>query len=85
MSEKLDEKRYVGAKEIRMYGIANGGQVFGYNLVTSYLSFFFVTVFGIDPKIVSIMFVAVGIWDTLNDPLMGSIIDKTRTRFGKLR
>ena len=26
-----------------------------------------------------------GLWDTINDPLMGTIIDKTRTRYGKLR
>lgn len=31
------------------------------------------------------MILILGIWDTVNDPLMGSIIDKTRTRFGKLR
>lgn len=26
-----------------------------------------------------------GIWDTMNDPIMGTIVDKTRTRYGKLR
>lgn len=31
------------------------------------------------------MILFLGIWDTVNDPLMGGIIDKTRTRYGKLR
>ncbi|MGN1202229.1 MAG: MFS transporter, partial [Eubacterium sp.] len=31
------------------------------------------------------MILILGIWDTINDPIMGGIIDKTRTRYGKLR
>lgn len=80
------DKRYVGVKETAIYGIANGGQVFGYNLVAGgWLSFFFTNVFGIPAEAVGIMLLTVGIWDAINDPLMGSIIDKTRTRYGKLR
>lgn len=82
---KLEEKRYVGVKETVLYGVANGGQVMGYNIFTTYLSFFFVTVFGISEKAVAFMIIVTGIWDTFNDPIMGSLIDKTRTRYGKLR
>ena len=82
---KLEEKRYVGIKETLIYGVANGGQVMGYNIFTTYLSLFFVTVFGIPPKAVAFMIVLTGVWDTINDPIMGSLIDKTRTRYGKLR
>ena len=88
MSEKnkTDEIRYVGVKENLAYGFANAGQVFGYNLFAgSYLSMFFVKVFGIPSQAVATMILVLGIWDTINDPLMGSIIDKTRTRYGKLR
>ncbi|MCM1284885.1 MAG: glycoside-pentoside-hexuronide (GPH):cation symporter [Acetobacter sp.] len=80
------ETRYVGVKENLAYGFANAGQVFGYNLVAGgYLSLFFTKVFGIPPEAVSTMILFLGIWDTVNDPLMGSLIDKTRTRYGKLR
>ena len=78
--------RYVGVKENLAYGFANAGQVFGYNLVAGgYLSLFFTKVFGIPEEAVATMILLLGIWDTINDPLMGSIIDKTRTRYGKLR
>lgn len=80
-----NDKRYVGVKENLLYGIANGGQVMGYNLVRAQLTFFFVTVFGIPAKAVTAMVFITGIWDTLNDPIMGGIVDKTRTRYGKLR
>lgn len=85
METKLEEKRYVGVKENLIYGLANGGQVFGYNIFTTNLSFFFLTVFGIPPAAVSFMMIVTGIWDAVNDPIMGGIIDKTRTRYGKLR
>lgn len=82
----VKEIRYVGVKENLAYGFANAGQVFGYNLVAGgYLSLFFTKVFGIPEEAVALMIFILGIWDTVNDPLMGSIIDKTRTRFGKLR
>lgn len=85
MSEKK-EIRYVGVKENLAYGLANAGQVFGYNLFAgSYLSMFFVKVFGIPAQAVATMILVLGIWDTINDPLMGGIIDKTRSRYGKLR
>lgn len=80
------EERYVGVKETLAYGFANAGQVFGYNLIAGgYLSLFFTKVFEIPAAAVSTMILFLGIWDTVNDPLMGGIIDKTRTRYGKLR
>ncbi len=86
MAEEKKEIRYVGVKENLAYGFANAGQVFGYNLVAGgYLSLFFTKVFGIPAAAVSTMILFLGIWDTINDPLMGAVIDKTRTRYGKLR
>lgn len=86
MSSEEKEIRYVGVKENLAYGFANAGQVFGYNLVAGgYLSLFFTKVFGIPPKAVAMMILVLGIWDTINDPLMGGVIDRTRTRYGKLR
>ncbi len=85
MAEK-SEIRYVSPKETLAYGLANSGQVFGYNLVAGgYLSLFFTKVFGLPSEAVSTMILFLGIWDTVNDPLMGAIIDKTRSRYGKLR
>lgn len=79
------EKHYVGIKETILYGIANGGQVMGYNLVRGQLTFYFVSVFGIPSEAVTAMIFFMGLWDAFNDPLMGSIVDRTRTRYGKLR
>lgn len=79
------EKRYVAPKEYVLYGVANGGQVLSWNMLSSYIVYFYTNIFNIDKRIVSAMMLLEGIWDAINDPLMGSLIDKTRTRYGKLR
>ena len=84
-NERLKEKRYVGVRETVIYGVANGGQVIGYNMVRMQLTFFLVTVFGIPSTAVATMITVMGIWDALNDPMMGTLVDKTRTNLGKLR
>ena len=86
MEEKKKDVRYVGVKENLLFGLANGGQCFSYNMFTgSFLSLFFVKVFGIPTGAVATMLLVLGIWDTVNDPIMGGIVDKTHTRYGKLR
>lgn len=79
------EKRYVGVKETILYGVANGGQCIGYNMMTAQRSFFLVSVFGVPESVVAFMLTVMSFWDAFNDPLMGVVVDKTRTRFGKLR
>lgn len=79
------QKRYVGVKETLLYGIANGGQCIGYNMIRSQFNFFLVTVFKVPATAVALMILVMGLWDAFNDPLMGSIVDRTRTRYGKLR
>lgn len=85
MEDNITSKRYVGLKETILYGVANGGQVIGYNLIRSQLTFFLVTVCRIPAAAVATMVLILGAWDTINDPIMGSIVDRTRTRYGKLR
>ena len=79
------EKRYVGVKETAIYGIANGGQCIGYNMMTAQRAFFLVSVFGVPEAVVALMRTVMSFWDAFNDPLMGAVVDRTRTRFGKLR
>ena len=80
------EKRYVGYGEALAYGFASGGKAFVTTPTQSgYLSLFFTKVFGLPAGAVSFMMLLSGLWDAVNDPLIGSVIDKTRTGYGKLR
>ena len=50
-----------------------------------FLLYFYTDVFGISAGAAGTMFLVTRIWDSLNDPLMGIISDRTRSRWGKFR
>jgi GPH family glycoside/pentoside/hexuronide:cation symporter len=50
-----------------------------------FLLYFYTDVFGITAKTAVTMFLVARIWDAINDPIMGMIADRTKTRWGKFR
>jgi len=50
-----------------------------------FLLFFYTDVFGIPASAVATIFLIGRIWDAINDPIMGAIADRTKTRMGKFR
>ncbi|MDE6751415.1 MAG: MFS transporter [Eubacterium sp.] len=83
MKTAYESEPYLSKKETLIYGIANGGQVFGYSLVTSYLMYFYLNVFQVNAKIISVVFIIGGIWDIINNPLIGMFIDHKNNALGK--
>lgn len=61
------------------------GQNMIYNFMSMYIMFFFTDLLKIKPSIATIIVVVASLWDAINDPLMGMIADKTRTKWGKFR
>ncbi len=53
--------------------------------ITYYKTLYFVNVLKIDMTYVTLILTLIGIYDMLNNPLMGMVYDKTRTRWGKAR
>ncbi len=64
-------------------GIA--GQNMIYSFMSAYVVFFFTDLLLIEKGIVTIITVLASLWDTINDPMMGVVTDKTRTKLGKFR
>lgn len=92
MSLKTAVKNYfhteggmLGPKTYWNYGLAGLGQNMIYNLMASYLMFFYTDVFLIPSATVGTMFLIAKVWDAINDPIMGTFIDKTRSKWGKMR
>jgi len=50
-----------------------------------FLLYFYTDVFGLPAAAVGTMFLITRIWDAVNDPIMGMIADRTKTRWGKFR
>lgn len=63
--------------------------VFGYSIFSSLpamaLPLFFTDVLFMAPATASLIFLIARVWDAVNDPIMGYIIDNTKTRWGKCR
>lgn len=75
----------VSTKEKLAYGFGCFGQNFAYYFLANYILFFFTDVFGILPAAAGTLLLITKIWDGINDPLMGIIVDRTRSRWGKFR
>ena len=86
----------VQPKEAIAYGVAGFGQNFICTIIGSYLTVFMtdallfgaegVKVGALDGAIaVAFLMLGTRIFDACNDPIMGSVVDKTRTKWGKCR
>jgi GPH family glycoside/pentoside/hexuronide:cation symporter/probable glucitol transport protein GutA len=75
----------VGTKEKIAYGIGCFGQNLAYYFIANYILFFYTDIFGILPAAAGTLLLITKIWDGVNDPLMGIIVDRTRSRWGKFR
>lgn len=79
MSERLK------AKERISYGAGNLGICMVTTVFSVFLSYFYTNVVGIDPVQVGTIMLAGGIADAVSDVVMGAIVDKTNTKWGKCR
>jgi len=80
------DKKYITKREKWSFGIAGLGQNMAYGIMSSFLlSFYTDIVFKDAFWVVSVIMIIARVWDAINDPLMGSIVDRTRTKWGKCR
>lgn len=84
-----EEKTYYhGGKAVaRKFAFASGELVYNlpWMLVSSYLAFFMTDIALIPASAVSILFLICRIWDAINDPMIGSLADRTNTKMGRYR
>lgn len=64
------------------YGI--GLQLIGATVAT-YFSIFMTDTFGVPAAAASVIMFVATLWDAINDPIMGTIADRTNNRFGRYR
>jgi len=73
----------------RMTKVIYGAGDLGFSLTTTivgaYFLFFLTDVVGIQPAVAGIAILIGRTWDYLNDPLIGHLSDRTRTRWGRRR
>ncbi|MBN2091503.1 MFS transporter [candidate division KSB1 bacterium] len=78
-TEKLSLKEKIG------YSLGDTASNLFFQTFMLFLLYFYTDVFGLPAAAVGTMFLLTRIWDAVNDPLMGTITDRTNTRWGKFR
>lgn len=73
------------AKEKASYGLGAVGKDMVYMLSVSYILYYYQDILGVKALAMGVILMAARVFDAFNDPIMGILVAKTRTRWGKFR
>lgn len=77
-------KTYTGMEKT-MYLVGMAGQNVIYSIIGAALAYYLQFTLLIPAFVVSTIMAVARVWDAFNDPMMGTIVDKTRSKWGKCR
>ncbi len=72
-------------REKTAYGLGAVGKDMVYMLSASYVLYYYQDILGVSAIAMGIILLAARIFDAFNDPIMGVLVAKTKTRWGKFR
>ena len=67
------------------YTIGYSGINVSWYMINSYLTIFYTDVVGLAATSISLIMLIARVWDAINDPMMGAIVDRTHTKWGKFK
>ena len=67
------------------YGLGAVGKDMVYMLSASYILYYYQDIMGVSAWAMGIILLVARVFDAFNDPVMGILVAKTKTRFGKFR
>ncbi|MFX0003828.1 MAG: MFS transporter, partial [Candidatus Hermodarchaeota archaeon] len=65
------------------YGIGQFSDTIALQMFNMYVFTFYFAVVGIDVNLITIVFIIWSIWNAINDPMLGALSDRTKTKVGK--
>ena len=80
-----DNTLKLSGKEKLAYGLGAVGKDMVYMLSSGYILYYYQDLLGVDAWIMGVILMAARVFDAFNDPIMGVIVAKTRTKWGKFR
>ncbi len=85
MARKRIDLKNAGLKEILAFSLLPFGLLTVINVIGGALNVYLADSLGLGMVGAGLVLSITKIWDAVNDPMMGMIVDKTRTRWGKCR
>lgn len=79
------ENKYIHSKEKWAFSFGALGQGMIYAMMSSYISDYYLNVLQLAPTFVLLLMLLARVWDAINDPLMGMIVDRRTTKHGKMK
>ena len=79
------EKKKLTKFSMIAYGLGDLASQFVWTFVGTYLTVFYTDIVGLAPVAVSMIMLLARLWDGINDPMMGMIAERTRSKFGRFR
>ncbi len=81
----MSKTEHITLKEKIGYGLGDAASSMFWKLFSMYLMFFYTDIFGMEAKVVGTMFLVTRVWDSLFDPVIGVLADRTQSKWGKFR
>ncbi len=78
-------EKIVGLREKIGYAAGDFASVLYFKVFSSFLMFFYTDIIGISAAIIGTMLILTRVFDAVNDPVMGMICDRTKSKHGKFR
>lgn len=78
----MEQKQSLPLKSKISYALGAVGKDMVYMLSASYVLYYFQDLLGVNAIAMGIILMAARVFDAFNDPIMGVIVAKTRTRWG---
>nr|MDO8118405.1 MFS transporter [Candidatus Sigynarchaeota archaeon] len=73
----------ISIKGVFSYGTAYIADIMSSQFFSFLIFTFYFAIIGVETNLITIGFIIWSMWNAINDPLMGSLSDRTKTRWGK--
>lgn len=68
-----------------LYSCGDLASQFVWTFIGTYLTVFYTDIVGLAPAVAAAIMMVAKIWDAVNDPMMGAITERTRSKMGRFR
>ncbi|MGN0167779.1 MAG: MFS transporter [Acetatifactor sp.] len=83
--QKSPDERALSLGTKISYGTGDLASQFVWSFIGSYLMIFYTDVAMLPAAAISLIFLGARVWDAVNDPMMGAIAERTKSKYGRFR